>query len=175
MYNSIRKECPNCSCTPCIKHPKTTEEGYSIDIYHLFLLSLQPMPNTFGHFRRIQVFNPYVGPPQHQNFGKSCLCPSFTMHQALSIASGNLPMLFDNTTACDVYMLPKDTPCRIAIASKIGSLQNNSSTHKHLPISFVQWKDNCANLWSQTRHRRQEAFGFGPLHYAEKAGRLDIS
>jgi hypothetical protein len=27
------------------------------------------------------IFNPY---DHHQNFGKSCLCPSFTMHQALS-------------------------------------------------------------------------------------------
>jgi hypothetical protein len=25
MYNSIRKACPNCSCTTCIEHPKTTE------------------------------------------------------------------------------------------------------------------------------------------------------
>jgi hypothetical protein len=52
-------------------------------------------------------------------------------------------MLFDNTTACDVYMSPKDTPRGIAIASKIGSLQNDSSTPKHLPISFVEWKDDC--------------------------------
>jgi hypothetical protein len=33
--------------------------------------------------------------------------------------------------------------CGIAIASKIGSLQNDSSTPKQLLISFVEWKDNC--------------------------------
>jgi hypothetical protein len=59
------------------------------------------------------------------------------------LASGNLPMLFDNTTAHNVYMSPKDTPCGIAITSKIGSLQNGSSTPKHLPISCVEWKDDC--------------------------------
>jgi hypothetical protein len=43
MYDSVRKACPNCSCRTCIKHPKTTEEGYCIDIP-----SLPPIPTTYG-------------------------------------------------------------------------------------------------------------------------------
>jgi hypothetical protein len=43
MYGSIRKACPNCSCTTCIKHPKTTEEGGGIEIP-----SLPPIPTTYG-------------------------------------------------------------------------------------------------------------------------------
>jgi hypothetical protein len=78
-------------------------------------------------------------------------------------------MLFDNTTARNVYMLPKDTPHGIAIASKIGSLQNDSSTPKHLPISFVEWKDDCESsksnkvsktgsiwVWTMTIFRKEK-------------------
>jgi hypothetical protein len=142
MYDSIRKACANCSCTTCIKHPMTTKEGYSIDIQ-----SLPPIPTTYGKIRLVilegsKSFFPMLAHPTIRTLGNyAYVLPSQCIRHFL--AKGNAPILFDITTACDVYMSPKDTPCRIAISSKIGSLQNNSSTPKHLPISFVEWKDDC--------------------------------
>jgi hypothetical protein len=142
LYDSIRKAYPNCSCTTCIKHPKTTEEGYSIDIP-----SLPPIPTTYGKIRLVilegsKPLIPMLAHPTIRTLGNHAyVLPSQCIRHFL--ANGNSPMLFNNTTARNVYMSPKDTPCGITIASKIGSLQNNSSAPKHLPISFVEWKDNC--------------------------------
>jgi hypothetical protein len=143
MYNSTRKACPNCSCTTCIKHPKTTKEGYMIDIP-----SLPPTPTAYGKIRLVILVEgsksliPMLAHPTIRTLVNHAyvLPVQYIRH---FLASGNSPMLFDNTMARNVYMLPKDTPCGIAIASKIGSLQNDSSTPKHLPISFVEWKDDC--------------------------------
>jgi hypothetical protein len=126
MYDSIRKACPNCSYTTCIKHPKTTKEGYSIDIP-----SLPPIPTTYGQIGLVilegsKSLIPPLAHPTIRTLGNHAyVLPSRCIRHFL--ANGNSPMLFDNTTACNVYMLPKDTPPRFAIASKIGSLQSNSS------------------------------------------------
>jgi hypothetical protein len=168
MYNSIRKTCPNCSCTTCIKHPKTTKEGYSID-----MASLPPTPTTYGKICSVilegcKSLIPMLAHPTIRTLGNHAyVLPSQCIRHFL--ANGNSPMLFNNATARDVYMSPKDTPCRIAIASKIGSLQNDSSTPKHLPISFVEWKDDCESsksnkalntgsiwVWTMTIFRKEK-------------------
>jgi hypothetical protein len=136
LLDSIRKACPNCSCTTCIKHPKTTEEGYSID-----KPSLPPIPTTYGKIRSVilegtKSLIPILAHPTIRTLGNHAfVLPSQCIRHFL--ANGNSPMLFNKTTARDVYISPKDTPRRIAIASKIGSLQNDSSTPKHLYTHFI--------------------------------------
>jgi hypothetical protein len=163
MYDSIRKACPNCSCTTCIKHPKTTKEGYSIDIP-----SLSPIPTTYYKIRLVilggsKSLIPMLAHPTIRTLGNHAyVLPSQCIRHFP--ANGN-----SLTTACDMYMSPKDTPCGIAIASKIGSLQNDSSTPKHLPISFVEWKDGCESsksnkasktgsiwVWTMTIFRKEK-------------------
>jgi hypothetical protein len=171
MCDSIRKACPNCSCTTCIKNiQRQLKKGTnSIDIS-----SLPPIPTTYGKILLVVLEGcksliPTLAHPTIRTLGNHAyVLPSQCIRHFL-VASGNSPMLFDNTTACDMYMLPKDTPCRIAIASKIGSLQNDSSTPKHLPKSFVEWKDDCKSsksnkasntgsiwVWTMTFFRKDE-------------------
>lgn len=132
--------CPNCKCPKCVDQKVS-------DVVEI--PNLPPLPRTFERIRSVILcgassFIHLVAHPEIRKIGNHAfVLPSECIRHFLG--SGHLPMEFNSVIQADSYQSSKDTPRGVEIAKILSSTPGiQGMDHvRHLPLSFVEWKDDC--------------------------------
>ena len=148
--------CPRCRCSTCGEkmNPKScfTQTTISIPL-------MPPIPRNMNRLRSVVIngknsFTQMLPIPEIRLLGEHAyVLPSECIKRFL--AGGSIPLYFDTKTVPPSYSSPKDTPRGVEISKKLEkSVGYTGRGLRHLPISFMEWKDDCEASKSNKKSKK---------------------
>jgi hypothetical protein len=139
VQERVARWCANCQCIGC----KKKEQPHA----SVMVPRLPPIPTTFNGIRSVILSGPKAvitnlpHPVVHHLGDHAYVLPSECIR--IFLARGHVPMEFHNQHSKTFYHWPDETPRGIAVAQKLTRSSHQGSAARHVPLAYVEWKDDC--------------------------------
>jgi hypothetical protein len=139
---------------------------------------LPPIPRSIKRIRSIiltgkHAFLPKLARPLIRMEGRHAyVLPSECIKTFLG--NGYIPLEFSLSTVPSSYKEPNETPRGVAISRSLSNLQHDNTGRRHLPLSFIEWKDDCEALKSNKASKHGSIWVW-TMTIFQKNGGLDSS